>query len=412
MKNVMNIAIASILISLVVGACVPLAPATSTPTATPATTQREAQVQSVVIQILDSDPPQVNAVVRGNLTESCATLGQSQAQYGSNTFRIGVYAVSPTDRGCARVSAPFETTIALDTSGLGTGTYTVIANGVSAVFSMQPGSPAPTTAPTEAPTEVPTAVPTSHGCTDSAAFVSDVTIPDHTLMAPGVSFTKTWRLKNSGSCTWNSRYLVAYMSGTTMTQSSGYWIVQPGQTVAPGQSVNISIGMSAPVQDGNYASYWGLKKENGQFMPIQGGDNGNSFYVKIRVPDTRPQGGNIVAASIDIDLEQGSGTVCTPDATYLVHAYITADGPTTASYEIGSTAGQISAGYILGADNTEPQGYGSGTVEFEPAMFGQGGTKTITLPFRFVGPYPYPDDITMLLRINDGEWHSAKVMCP
>jgi hypothetical protein len=407
MKNLLNFTISVFLIGMVLTACAPLIPAvgvasapTLNPSSTPPTTQREAQVQSVEIQVLQADPPRVNAVVRGSLTESCATLGQSQVQYASNTFRIAVHAVSPTDRGCAQVTTPFETTIALDTNGLGAGTYTVIANGVSAVFSLQSGSPAPTTAPTE----VPTAVPTSHGCTDAAAFVSDVTIPDNTVLAPNTAFTKTWRLKNTGSCTWNSRYLVSYISGTTMTQSPGYWIVQQGQTVAPGQSVNISVGMSAPMQDGSYTSYWGLKKENGQFMPIQGGADGNSFYVKIQVPDTRPQGGNITAATIAIELEQGSGTVCTADATYFVHAYVTADGPTTASYEIGSTAGQIPAGNFQVGSSTALS-----VADYGSAVFDQGGTKTISL--RFVGPYPHPDDITINLRVNGGEWHNTKLSC-
>ncbi len=68
-----------------------------------------------------------------------------------------------------------------------------------------------------------------------------------------------------------------------MTQQPGYWLVPPGQTVAPGQTVNISIGMTSPVENGNYRSDWGLKKENGQLMPIQGGANGNSFYVEIKL---------------------------------------------------------------------------------------------------------------------------------
>jgi hypothetical protein len=37
---------------------------------------------------------------------------------------------------------------------------------------------------------------------DKADFVTDVTIPDDTVLDPGESFTKTWRLKNSGTCSW------------------------------------------------------------------------------------------------------------------------------------------------------------------------------------------------------------------
>ena len=39
---------------------------------------------------------------------------------------------------------------------------------------------------------------------DQALFVDDVNYPDGSDVAPGTSFVKTWRLKNNGSCTWNS----------------------------------------------------------------------------------------------------------------------------------------------------------------------------------------------------------------
>jgi len=86
-----------------------------------------------------------------------------------------------------------------------------------------------------------------------------------------------------------------------------------------------------------------------------------------------------------------------------VHAYITTGGPATVSYEIGSTAGQISAGYF--EDNGELTPYMIGTLLFERA-----DTRTINL--RFVGPYPYPDDITVNLKVNGGEWISAPLYCP
>jgi hypothetical protein len=138
-------------------------------------------------------------------------------------------------------------------------------------------------------------------------------------------------------------------------------------------------------------------------MPIQGGANGNSFYVKLKVNDGTVDG-NITAASIAIEREEGSGTVCTSDATYFVHASLTADGATTASYEINSTAGQVAAGYF------QPSPMGPVSPEVTGSLvFAQADTKSIDL--RFVGPYPYPDDITVNLRVNGGEWHSSKLAC-
>ena len=48
-----------------------------------------------------------------------------------------------------------------------------------------------------------------------AAFVSDVTIPDGTVMAPGQSFTKTWKLKNIGTTSW-SNYNLKFFDGEQM----------------------------------------------------------------------------------------------------------------------------------------------------------------------------------------------------
>ncbi|HLO17333.1 MAG TPA: NBR1-Ig-like domain-containing protein [Anaerolineales bacterium] len=259
----------------------------------------------------------------------------------------------------------------------------------------------PTLQPTAVPTDLPTAtvVPVITGCQDSAQYISDDGL-DGTTYAPNTPFTKTWRLKNTGSCTWDSRYLVYQISGAFMTQSPGYLILPQGQTVAPGQTVDISVGMTSPVENGSYRADWGLKKPNGQLMPIQGGANGNSFYVKLKVSNANVK----TTASIDMELEQGSGTVCTADSTYFVNTYITADGATTVSYEIGSTAGQILAGYFQDGYNTEliPIVYGN-------LVFAQADTQA--LHYRFVGPYPYPDDISVYIRVNGGEFYTTKLSC-
>ncbi len=137
-------------------------------------------------------------------------------------------------------------------------------------------------------------------------------------------------------------------------------------------------------------------------MPIQGGVNGKAFYVKIRVNDGSTPDGKVTAASVNIEREDGSGTVCTAGATYFVHASITADGPATASYQIFSSAGQIAAGNFESDQGVSPAVDGS-------LVFDQAGTKTIDL--RFVGPYPYPDNINISLRVNGGEFYHTQLSC-
>src|SRR5712691_10638802 len=46
------------------------------------------------------------------------------------------------------------------------------------------------------------------GFCDWAGFVMDVTVPDATIVAPNTPLTKTWRLKNIGTCSWTMAYAV------------------------------------------------------------------------------------------------------------------------------------------------------------------------------------------------------------
>jgi hypothetical protein len=75
-------------------------------------------------------------------------------------------------------------------------------------------TPENTSTPGGATTGTPAQIPTStpEGCTDIAAFVADVTIPDNTVMAPNQPFTKTWRLRNDGTCTWTNQLGLTQLS--------------------------------------------------------------------------------------------------------------------------------------------------------------------------------------------------------
>ncbi len=248
----------------------------------------------------------------------------------------------------------------------------------------------------------PTGAAPGAACQDAAEYVGDDG-KDGTSFAPNTAFMKTWTVKNIGTCTWDSSYLVYQVSGAFMTQQPGYWLVPQGKTIQPGQSVDIVVGMTAPPTKGNYRAYWGLKSGSGVVVPIKGGADGNSVYVDINVNSGSTDTGAVTATAIDIVPEQGSGDACTANSTYFVHAYISTDGPTSVSYEIGSSAGQISAGYFEQSGEKMP--YVEGLLQFDKA-----DKQAVNL--RFVGPYPYPNNISIMLRVNGGEWVSTKLYCP
>jgi hypothetical protein len=135
--------------------------------------------------------------------------------------------------------------------------------------------PAPTSTPTTAPTNTPQA-----RC-DQAAFVSE-TIPDGTDFSPGQAFTKTWTLKNSGTCTWNADYNVVFFSGNALGAPAAKPLTSG--TVAPGQQVTISMELQAPTTAGTHRGDFKLRNAGGVLFGI--GDKDTPFWVKIDVPGT------------------------------------------------------------------------------------------------------------------------------
>src|SRR5512140_530055 len=87
---------------------------------------------------------------------------------------------------------------------------------------------------------------------DRAQFIADVTVPDGTRYAAGSTFTKTWRLKNVGTCTWTTSYTLVFSSGEKMGGPSS---VNFPVSVSPGRSVDLSVTLTAPASAGHYIGY-------------------------------------------------------------------------------------------------------------------------------------------------------------
>jgi hypothetical protein len=112
---------------------------------------------------------------------------------------------------------------------------------------------------------------TGGGCNNSL-YVSDVTIPDGTVVAPGQAFVKTWKFQNSGTCAWTSDYQIVYTSGKTMSGAT----TAIGKAVSSGNNVNVSVSMVAPTTVGTYTGNWRLADASGTFF-------GAYVYVQIEV---------------------------------------------------------------------------------------------------------------------------------
>jgi hypothetical protein len=116
-------------------------------------------------------------------------------------------------------------------------------------------------------------------CTDRAEFIADVTVPDGSDFTPGQAFVKTWRLRNAGTCTWTSSYDLIFDHGDAMGGPASQALLG---LVHPGETVDLSIDLTAPSAEGGYQGYWLLRNSEGMIFGI--GVNANiAFWVEIEV---------------------------------------------------------------------------------------------------------------------------------
>ena len=149
----------------------------------------------------------------------------------------------------------------------------------------------------------------SPDCTNLAAFVADVTIPDNSNVTGGTLFTKTWRVRNTGSCTWGSGYTLTPYSDEQMGAPDAI----PLDITQPGQELDISVDLRAANTVGTHRGNFVIKNPAGLIMQI---DNDSRLWVIINVtetitatasstPDTT--GSSVTGTSIVVTIGSNSG---------------------------------------------------------------------------------------------------------
>lgn len=189
---------------------------------------------------------------------------------GGFTLLIFSFGGGGSDDPAAEVDAIYTNaaaTVAAQQQTLQAGT--VVAMSTSAANNPTPTptplvllSPTPQTPTTPLP--LPTAANSGGGTgvtlCDNAVYVSDVTIPDGTTIPAGQSFTKTWQVKNVGSCAWTATYQLTYVSGDSL----GGKATAINKVVNPGETADISVILTSTSATGTITGTWKLANDKGQ----------------------------------------------------------------------------------------------------------------------------------------------------
>jgi hypothetical protein len=184
---------------------------------------------------------------------------------------------------------------------------------------------------------------------NQATFVSE-TIPDNTVYQPGDEFTKSWRLKNTGTCTWNPNYSFVFYSGDRM---SGAKVTDLDEYVEPGESIDLLVDLTAPSDPDTYTGYWRLEDD--------GGTSFYQVYVTIKVKDTFA----VTSVKMSSDPASYSGD-CTNPITFTIDADITSSAAGKVTYRWQTSDG---ASYSL-----------------QSVKFTDDGTKTVSMDWEIAAP--------------------------
>jgi len=203
-------------------------------------------------------------------------------------------------------------------------------------------TPTNTASPTPTSTFTPRSYPPLPIPCDRASLVADVTYPDYSYVTAGKTFKKTWRIANTGTCTWTTGYHLIFVAGDVMNSPAAVAIPYE---VAPGQTVDISVTMRAPYTATTYQNYW--KMENQYGVQFGFGTNGDQFIwarITVKVPWYPPAFAvTSVPTYVTPDYVYGTcGGTVPPAATIVFTATITTNGPGDVSYYWEQSDGDLS----------------------------------------------------------------------
>jgi len=143
----------------------------------------------------------------------------------------------------------------------------------SATLPPPPAATLPTDPTLALPPGQPDQAPVPASLPDNATWIADVTVPDGTAFGKNQSFTKTWKIMNTGTTTWDSSYKLVYADGPILGEVLIVSIINP---VMPNDQIELSVPMKSPSELGTVVNHWRMMNGKGQFF-------GDDLYVQIVV---------------------------------------------------------------------------------------------------------------------------------
>ena len=180
-------------------------------------------------------------------------------------------------------------------------------------------------------------------CYNAMQYVTDVTYDDKGMtsppvLAPGQPFDKTWRFRNVGTCDWTTDYRAVYVGGNSPLAAMGGAPTNMSQVVKPGQTIDLTIPMVAPLYPGTYQGVWELRTADNKGF-------GDRFWAGIMVPGaptptpapTATPSANINFTADKTQITQGECTVLNWQVSNIAAVWVYPMGEPYQNYPVTGT---------------------------------------------------------------------------
>ncbi len=151
----------------------------------------------------------------------------------------------------------------------------IAAQPTGAPVTVEPALPAAQATASPPPSSTP---PPAVAC-DRAEFVGDVSALANATFFPGSAFTQVWRVRNTGSCAWTPAYSLVFINGAQMAGPTAVFLPSD---VRPGDTVDLSVTLTAPEGPGVYSSDWLLRNPAGVLFGT-GADASQPLTLQVQV---------------------------------------------------------------------------------------------------------------------------------
>jgi hypothetical protein len=98
-------------------------------------------------------------------------------------------------------------------------------------------------------------------------FEGDIGVQDGDILPPGYDFQKVWKIRNTGTCTWDEGYSLVYQFGSDPDlDPPNFDFKKSSDFVSAGEAVNLGVNLTTPCTPGLYEGHWKMRNDQGFYF--------------------------------------------------------------------------------------------------------------------------------------------------